>query len=86
MTTLCYLRLLWSLNLLIEDMKMSRNLRDLTKLYKLLLFQALDDDAEAPNNEVQYEIVSGNRNEMFHINIRTGMYITETWTDFVTAI
>lgn len=59
-------------------MKTSRNLGELnTKIYKLLLFQALDGDAEAPNNEVQYEIVSGNRNEMFHINIRTGTYTTE---------
>lgn len=38
------------------------------------LFQALDGDAESPNNEVQYEIVSGNRNEMFHIDTHTGTY------------
>lgn len=41
------------------------------------LFQAFDGDAESPNNEVQYEIVSGNRNEMFQIDAQTGMYSTQ---------
>lgn len=41
------------------------------------LLQAFDGDAESPNNEVQYEILSGNRNEMFQIDTRTGMYNTQ---------
>ncbi|PNF30220.1 hypothetical protein B7P43_G02540 [Cryptotermes secundus] len=59
--------------------------KDLRSLTSPAVIKALDGDAEAPNNEVQYEIVSGNRNEMFHINIRTGV-LTVTNTEVSSKI
>ena len=43
-------------------------------------FQAFDGDAESPNNEVQYEILSGNRDDIFQIDQQTGMYSTQFQT------
>jgi hypothetical protein len=53
---------------------MVRDPEQLFKIFRFLLFQAFDGDAEAPNNEVHYEIVAGNRNEMFHIDAHTGTH------------
>ena len=42
-------------------------------LTEVFLFQAIDEDAEPPNNVVKYEILDGNRGSMFHLNPLTGI-------------